>query len=103
MMSRPPLDESTLERGDAGRSSNLPMTLRVELCVFVEGAECRRAGHKALGARGDVGTYETIKTTKYIDGVLDSYLSRQDEDRRIAAQKTLKAEAMAQLTGSQNY
>lgn len=37
MVSRLPLDESTLERGDAGRSSNLSMTLRVELCMFVVG------------------------------------------------------------------
>lgn len=50
-----------------------------------------------------MGTYKTIKTTKYIDGVLDSYHSQQDKDRSIAAQKTLKAEVMAQLMGSQNH
>ena len=50
-----------------------------------------------------MGTYKTIKTTKYIDGVLDSYLSCQDEERRIAAQRTLKAEVTSQLMGSKDY
>jgi hypothetical protein len=50
-----------------------------------------------------MGTYETIKTTKYIDGVLDSYLSWKDEGWRIAEQKAMKAEAMMHLTRSKDY
>jgi hypothetical protein len=65
--------------------------------------DCRRAGHKAMADRGEMGTYETIMTTKYIDGRQDTYLSREDEDQWIAKQKAIKLDAMTRLTGLRAY
>ena len=104
-MSRPPLIRSILERVNAGRSSNLPMTQRVVLFTYVEGPrsadmlDTRHWWNKVM--------WEPTKPSRLpstlMAGVLDSYLSWQYEDRRITAQRTLKAEAMSQLTGSKDY
>ena len=56
--------------------------------------DCRRAGHKALEKLGAVGTYETIKTTKYIDGLIHTHRSREAEDRLLAEERDLRADAM---------
>jgi hypothetical protein len=50
-----------------------------------------------------VGTYETIKTLTYTDGLLDTYRSREDEEEQLNKMKILQLEAMECLTGSKEY
>jgi hypothetical protein len=65
--------------------------------------DCRRSGHKGLDDLGMVGTYETIKTSTYTDGLLETYRSREDEEERFTKTKALQVEAIQRLTGSKEY
>ena len=65
--------------------------------------DCRRAGHKGLEDLGAVGTYRTIKTLTYTDGLLETYRSHEEEDEQLGRMKALQLEAMERLTGSKEY
>jgi len=65
--------------------------------------DCRRSGHKSIDDYGAVGTYETIKTSTYTDGLVHTYQSWEEEEEQLSKMKALQLEAMDRLTGSKEY
>jgi hypothetical protein len=65
--------------------------------------DCRRPGHKNEPSRGAPGSYETIKTSKYTDGILSSYRTEAAHLAREAEERAIKRAAMSQLTGAKGY
>ena len=64
--------------------------------------ECRRQGHKNEPSRGAPGSYETIKTSKYADGILSSFRTEASHLAR-EAERAIKRAAMTHLTGTKTY
>jgi hypothetical protein len=66
--------------------------------------DCRQAGHtRGLEDYGAMGTYKTIKTLTYTDGLLDTYRSHEDEEEQLNKTKVLQLEAMECLTAFKEY
>jgi hypothetical protein len=65
--------------------------------------DCKRNGHKWGTDLGDPGMYETIKTQNYVDGILSSYCSLEEQKKLDIKHKAMLDEVASQLTGSKNY
>jgi hypothetical protein len=65
--------------------------------------ECRRQGHKNEPSRGAPGSYETIRTSTYADGILSSFRTEASHLAREAEERAIKRAAMTHLTGTKAY
>jgi hypothetical protein len=67
------------------------------------GQDCKRSGHKRITKQGDPGVYDTIKTLNYVDGILSTFRTLDEQKRSDAARKASLKEVTAELTGSKLY
>jgi hypothetical protein len=67
------------------------------------GQDCKRSGHKHLTTQGDPGVYDTVKTLNYVDGILSTFQTLDNQKKTDATRKASLEEVTAELTGSKFY
>ena len=74
----------------------------VRVCGGTMG-ECGRKHHKQGDDRAPVGFYDTIVTRACVDGILDTFRSRSQQEARDKAHRRVVDEATEELVGSKAY
>jgi hypothetical protein len=65
--------------------------------------DCHHLGHNSIQEFGPTGMYETVKTSKYVNGLFGTYQSWEDDEAERAKAMAVQAEAIQCLTGAAKY
>jgi hypothetical protein len=65
--------------------------------------DCSRKGHKKEIEQGEPGVYNTVKTHHYVDGILSTHRTVNQEKEYDAVQKAHLLKVTSQLTGTKTY